>query len=144
MTRTLERAGLQADLAAVEALLGQRTPDEDPVGWMQFQARAESIRQQLEALDEELDTAAAVALFFGGLPVVGSRGIQAEFGGKVLERFQDAVSTELAATQGTVGTRGPIPLWARDQLLITGVARGSIGFVLEEAEPEGQLVDSPL
>jgi hypothetical protein len=61
-----------------------------------------------------------------------------------LEFFQNAVSTQLAASQGSLGARGPIPLRARGQLLVTDVTRGSIGFVLEEAQPEGQLVDTQL
>jgi hypothetical protein len=138
----LERDALQADLAAVQALLKQRTPEEDPIGWMHFQARAKENERRLEAIAAEMDTTASVALFFGGRPVIGSRGIDADFGGKALEQFQNAVSTQLAALQGMLGARGPIPLRARSQLLVTDVARGSIGFVLEEAQPEGQLVDS--
>jgi hypothetical protein len=138
----LERAALEADLAAVQALLSQRTREEDPIGWMHFQSRVKENERRLQAITAELDTTASVALFFGGRPVIGSRGIDADFGGKALEHFQNAVSTQLAALQGTVGARGPIQLRARGQLLVTDVARGSIGFVLEEAQPESQLVDS--
>jgi hypothetical protein len=138
----LERAALEADLAAVEALLRQRTPEDDPIGWTHFQSRTKENELRLQAIAGELDTTASVALFFGGRPVIGSRGIDADFSGKALEHFQTAVSTQLAALQGTVGARGPIPLRARGQLLVTDVARGSIGFVLEEAQSEGQLVDS--
>jgi len=140
----LERAALEADLAAVQALLRQRTPEEDPIGWMHFQARAKENEQRLQAIAAEMDTTASVALFFGGRPVIGSRGIDADFGGKALEHFQNAVSIQLAALQGTVGARGPIPLRAHSQLLVTDVARGSIGFVLEEAQPESQLIDTQL
>ena len=140
----LERDHLEADLATVRSLLNGRNREMDPIGWAHFTARADELERRLSALRDELETTASVALFFGGRPVVGSRGIQADFGGKALEEFQHAISTQLAALQGAVGTRGPIPHRARGQMLITDIARGSLGFVLEEAQPEGGLVDTQL
>ena len=39
MMRRLEFEALRADLAAVEALLKQRSEIEDPIGWFQFNAQ---------------------------------------------------------------------------------------------------------
>ncbi len=139
--KKLELDSLRADLAAIDALLAARSEDDDPIGWMHFQTRRNEIVQQLRSLDRELDTTASVALFFGGRPVIGSRGIEAEFGGQALQQFQTAVSTRLAELSNTVGSRGPLPQWAQGQMLLTDIARGSLGFVLEEAN-QGNLVDS--
>lgn len=142
--KPLDRQVLQAELANVRAMLAQRTEDDDPIGWAFFQSRVRELQQRLAELGEALPTSASVALFFGGRPVVGSRGIEVDFGGKALDGFENAVSTQLAAlqTQGNVGSRGPIPQRARGQLLLTDIARGSLGFVLEESE--GSLVNTPL
>ena len=78
--------------------------------------------------------AAAVALYFGGRPVIGSRGILADFGARAVESFQNLVSTRFAALEGPLGERGPIPQRERSALMITEVAHGSFGFVLEESE----------
>ena len=140
--KILEQQSLEAELAAVQAMLDERSEDTDPIGWAHFSARARELQERLAALKKAPETTASVAVFFGGRPVVGSRGIEAEFGGKALEEFENAVSTQLAAIQGTVGARGPIPQRARGQLLITDVARGSFGFLLEESE--NSLVETPL
>lgn len=138
----LEQQHLEAELATVQALLEERSEEVDPIGWAHFSARVRELEDRLTALEQAPETTASVAVFFGGRPVVGSRGIEAEFGGKALEEFENAVSTQLAAIQGAVGARGPIPQRARGQLLLTDVTRGSFGFLFEEAE--NSLVETPL
>jgi hypothetical protein len=141
--KKLEEEALRADLAAVESLLASRTEEEDPIGWKHFQDRLSELSEQLTTVERQLDTTASVALFFGGRPVFGSRGIEADFGGQALQQFQTAVNTRLAELSTTVGSRGPLPLWAQGQMLLTDLARGSLGFVLEEAN-NVELVDSQL
>ncbi|AMJ61977.1 hypothetical protein [Bosea sp. PAMC 26642] len=143
MLRRLERDATKADLAAVEALLDARTHDEDPVGHLQFARRAEDLNRRLQELEGSPATSGEVGLFFGGRPVAGSYGIQAEFGAKVIAEFQTLVSSTFAAAEGTLGARGPVPQRDRTQLMLTDVARGSFGFILQQAE-ETQLVDSPM
>jgi hypothetical protein len=142
MLKRLEQQAVRADLAAVDGLLGSRTEAEDPVGWLQFSRRKEMLEQQLSA-PSEVSSSAAVGLFFAGRPVFGSRGIAAEFGARAVEQFQAVVSTKHATQEGPIGSRGPIPQRDRSKLMITEVARGSFGFILEEAEGP-QLVESPL
>lgn len=143
MPRKLEVDAARADLRAVEGLLGQRSKQEDPVGWLQFSKRKEALQRQLSELQEHVTTGASVALFFGGLPVLGSRGIKAEFGARAVEQFQDVVTKRYAEHQGPIGTRGPTKQADQTGLFITDVARGSFGFVLEE-DTQDQLVESPL
>lgn len=141
--RKIEKDSLSSDLETVTRLLEERTEDEDPVGWLQFNARRNQIETELAALENTPDTTGTVGLFFSGRPVVGSRGVFADFGGKALDQFQAIVSTQLAATEGPVGMRGPIPQRERAQLIVSNVSRGSFGFILEEANQEGQLLSTP-
>jgi hypothetical protein len=143
MLRRLERDATKADLAAVEALLSARTPEEDPIGHLQFSKRAAALAQRLQELEAAPSTGAEVGLFFGGRPVVGSYGIMAEFGAKVISEFQNLISSTSAAADGTLGARGPVPQRDQTQLLLTDVARGSFGFILQQAE-EHELVDGPM
>lgn len=134
MMRRLEVEALRADLSSIDALLKQRSRADDPVGWFQFNQRKTEIEDRLSALLHATKQAAAVALFFGGRPVIGSKGILADFGARAVESFQSIVSTRFAALEGPLGERGPVPQRERSALMITEVARGSFGFVLEEAD----------
>lgn len=142
MLKRLERDATKADLAAVSALLNSRTPEEDPIGHFQFSRRVEALAQKLRDLDTAPATGAEIGLFFGGRPVIGSHGILADFGTKAVLEFQNIVSSTFAAAEGALGARGPVPQRDRTHLLLTDVARGSFGFILQ-AEEE-QLIDNPM
>ena len=146
MMKRLELDSLKADLAAVEALLACRTASEDPIGWIQYSSRKTALQQQLSDLESKPDHHASVALFFGGRPVIGSRGILADFAGKTLELYQDMVSKRNAAMElgEPLSSRGTIPKRANAQMMVTEVARGSFGFVLEEASKDNEMVETPL
>lgn len=143
MLKRLERDAVKADLAAIQALLEDRTPENDPIGYMQFSQRAEEMSHRLGEIASAPPTWGEVGLFFGGRPVVGSHGILADFGAAAVSEFQNLVSSAFAAAGGTLGARGPVPQRDRTQLLITDVARGSFGFILQQAD-EPQLVDTPM
>ncbi|NMG16635.1 hypothetical protein [Aromatoleum bremense] len=144
MLKMLQLDGLRADLAAVEGLLASRSEEEDPVGWLQLSIRREEIEEEIRSA-QAADVHASVGLFFGGRPVVGSRGIRADFAGQMVAQFQDLVSKRLATLEsGPLAARGPVPLREKAQLMITDVARGSFGFVLEEEPSSDALTDTPL
>lgn len=142
--RKLERDYVHADLAAVNALLDQLT-EEDVMVRFSLEARRDELKASVEAfgLEEDENTASA-ALFFGGRPVIGARGIESEFGGTAVTRFQDLVAKLLAQEGGSLGQRGIVPNKAAATLHITNVVRGSFGFLLEEVEPQGHIVDTAL
>lgn len=146
MLKKLEVDALKADLAAVTALLAARTEDDDPVGWLQLSSRKADLESELIPLEAAPETKAAVALFFGGRPVLGSKGIVANFAGKIIDRYQDLVAKRYAALEsGPLGDRGRIPTSSTNaQMLITEVARGSFGFVLEESSETSSLFDTSL
>ena len=97
--RCLEFDALNADLAAVSSLLEQRSEDEDPIGHLQLTARKSELESELARLQQGHERSASIALYFGGRPVVGSRGILATFGGKMLDIYQDLVSKRFAARE---------------------------------------------
>ena len=136
MLLQLEREFLQADLAQVRALLGQSPPDEDPIEHFQFTHRVRELEARLASFPSAIAAApAAIALFFGGRPVIGSHGIKANFSTKAVGHFQKLVSQRFAADeQGPLASRGRVPLAEETQLLVTDVVRGSFGFVLEAVE----------
>lgn len=138
MLPQLNQQYLQANLAQAEVLLADAAQDDDPIGQHQLGQLVRDLRGKLAAMPQLIAQApAGVALFFGGRPVVGSQGIHAEFGSKILDRFQKIVSQRYASEElGPLSTRGRLPLKDDTHLLITDVVRGSFGFVLQAAQGE--------
>ena len=145
MPRKLHIEGLQADLASLEALLRGARDMDDPVGEYQIGKRKSAIEAELMTLAARPERKASVALFFGGKPVLGSRGVSADFAGHMLESFQDLVSRVFASTEfGSLGERGPIPKRQAADLMVTQLTKGSFGFVLEELSDQGELEETAL
>lgn len=144
MVKKLAYQSMAAEAAAVELLLQGRNAEDDPVGHFQFSRRLARLRTELETLGRP-ELTGSVALFFAGSPVVGSLGIKADFAGRAVEMFQDIVSKRFAASEvGDLGGRGPVPLLANSELLLTNVARGSFGVILEEAESNESLTETQM
>lgn len=140
MLRRTQLDGLRAELASLSTLLSQAQEANDPVGILQYQYRRKAIEREVETLERLVTTHASVALYFGGSPVMGSKGISAEFAGEALEKFQDLVTRTYAKAEfGVLGRRGPIPLKSATRLMVTELARGSFGFVLDEMSDQDDL-----
>ena len=140
----IERDELSAQLATVENILST-LPENDYVGRISFEARREEIEEQLKNLRDHQTKRAQVALYFGGDSVVGSSGIQAEFGTKAVLSFQDLISKAWSSIDGgQLSAMGPIPSRDLSQLHITNVMHGSFGFLLEEMDEYESLFDTPL
>ncbi len=88
---------------------------------MGLEARLEELQRTVAALEEipEAPPTASAALFFGGGPVVGTRGIESEFAGQAIGKFQDIVSKVLAHETSGLGQRGVVPHKAASTLHIT-------------------------
>jgi hypothetical protein len=141
--RKLKRDHASADLSAIEGMIGGLT-DEDVLTRMSLEGRRDELREQLAAIPTEEEQLASAAVFFGGRPVVGSMGIESEFGGKAVSMLQDLVSKQFAHDGGGIGQRGVVPDKSGARLHVTDVLRGSFGFLLEELQPQGQLLDTSL
>lgn len=145
MLKKLEHDALTADLVAVESLLASRTEDEDPIGFFQYSSRRRDIAEQLHRLGSRPDHHAELGIFFGGGPVQGSRGINADFAGKALDDVQALITKRYSELEtGGLKQAGRLPLTDRSRMLVTSVVRGSIGFVLEEASDTAEIVETPL
>jgi hypothetical protein len=136
---------LRSDLAAVTRMIEKSAEFGDVIGAYQFSHRKENIESELLALSSAEEHTGMVALFFGGSPVLGSRGVEADFAGDALSAFQEIIQKKFSIEeQGSNASRGPIAHRAASQLMITDVARGSFGFLLEEAAAGDALADTQL
>ena len=127
MTRALERSELETELAALTGMLSE-LPESFVLERLGFEDRLAEVREQLARLTNPAARNAQVAVYFGGGPVVGTIGIEAEFGGRAVANFQALVSSV-----GAAGRSGSAQADA-GPLLVTGVLHGSFGFQLEELE----------
>jgi len=144
MTLKLDRDQLAADLAALNSLL-LSLPANDYLGRLGLEARRAELREKLGALGEAQERRAAVALYFGGEPVVGSLGIEATFGTQAVGSFQDLLSKVWGSSDGHLQAMGPIKDKEASQLHITSLVHGSFGFLLEELDEGGEpLFETPL
>jgi hypothetical protein len=144
MATFLDRSGIAAELSGIEQLL-RSLPEEDALGRMSLNVRRQQVLEQLEHLGEQRSTLASTALFFGGKPVIGSRGIQAEFASKVLDGYRDSVINMWASAEGEVASRGPVPDQDSARLHVTELLHGSVGFLIEEIDLKAlPLFPSPL
>jgi len=139
----LRRTNAEADLDGVEGMLNG-LGDADFLTRLSLEGRRDELRRELDSLPDEDDQTASAAIFFGGRPVVGSMGIESEFGGSAITQIQDLVSKQFAHDTGGLGQRGVVPGKDFARLHVTDVLRGSFGFLLEELQPQGNLVDSSL
>lgn len=147
MPKKLTIDSLSSEITTVNELLEGAHRLGDIVGELQLEHRLNQLTKKLENLKQNSvrDNSASVALFFGGKPVLGSKGIAAEFAGLALENFQNLISKTFAANEvGELGARGKIPFKANSELMVTGLARGSFGFVLDEMSDQTELEESEL
>lgn len=131
---------LKADMAEVDRLIG-RLPPTSIVNRQSLLARKKEIEKELAELDETKRTTLTYELTFQGQPVDADRGILAKFGTEALRKLTDAISLFAASASTPLGARGSVPKEEDYRLMITDIARGSFGFVLEaelETEDEGK------
>ncbi len=115
----------------------QSLPANDYLGRLGFEARRDLLRDQLLELATVEEHRAQVALYFGGDPVIGSMGVEAEFGAKVIGTFQELLSRVWSNLDDEpLQQMGPIRDKDESQLHITSVVHGSFGFLLEEIGTE--------
>lgn len=147
MPKKLNIDSLSSEIATVKELLVSANRSNDIVGEMQLEHRLKKLTKRVDELKENSlnDNSASVALFFGGHPVIGSKGIAAEFAGIALEQFQNLVGKVFATNElGELGQRGKVPFKSHSELMVTGLTRGSFGFVLDEMSGQVQLEASQL
>ena len=121
---------IEAEIHEVERLLTQ-IPEDAAIDRFSFKQRLDHLRAELAYLQRPGKAPERLRLTFRGAPVSDSRGIHADFSGKVSTAFSDAFSAILAGLNNNLNYMGPIPDRSRHPLLITGTAVGSFGFEIE-------------
>ncbi|MEI6389224.1 MAG: hypothetical protein WCQ50_21675, partial [Spirochaetota bacterium] len=145
MLKKLELESIQAEIGTIDRMLAERDEKTDPLGVMQYRLRRQSLLEEIAGIESNPETSAEIALFFGGRPVLGSKGISSEFATKAIGGFQALVANKYALkAKPRLPIRGPTPQRDQSALLITDIVRGSLGFVLTEADADPSLVDSKL
>ena len=145
MLRRLRLDALRAERGSVLSQIALSDEYGDIVGGSQFRRRLEQIEEEISSIEQQHPTAASVALYFGGRPVLGTRGIAADFAGRCLENYQDLISKTFARREmGSLGERGPIPLRQSTEMMVTGVTHGSFGFILDEMSEQSSILDTQL
>jgi hypothetical protein len=99
---------------------------------MGAESRLRSVESKLAEMPLDEREPARARLTFNGAPVLGSRGIVADFGLRAVNSFSEIVASVAASLSAPLSAMGPIPQRAQHQLLITSTAVGSFGFELEE------------
>lgn len=141
MPLKMEKDYLQAELGTISRIIADCEKYGDLMGKMQFEHRKSQIESHLSSMQNtKVAEKAKVALFFAGHPVLGARAINADFAGNVISEFQHIISKVFANSElGQVGSRGNVALLGKSQMMITSIAKGSFGFVLEEMNEQEDL-----
>ncbi|MBP7410156.1 hypothetical protein [Methanoculleus sp. 10] len=128
---TQEYRQIRSELATLEKMLTQ-LPKSSVIERMSLEARKEALEDALASQETGVHKPFRINLTFRGKPIVGNHGVFADFGGTAVREFADAVAAIGASQSEPLGSRGVIPKREEYQMLITGTATGSFGFVLEE------------
>lgn len=125
---------LLAEKNTLEQLL-EKAPEYDFLGRASLSSRLKSVESQISMIEHERLRKSAV-ITFRGEPVDGSRGISAEFAGKVIDGLNEMIASIVASHQNLLKYKGAIPNRRQNTLMITGTATGSFGFQLELPSPD--------
>ena len=135
--RKLDRDHLQAEISALTTLIASLS-DRDQLGRLSLEERRQELVNELEQLAAASENLAKIALYFGGEPVIGSAGVEAEFSTTAVSNFQDLLTKVWGATSGNLPAMGRVPNKHASQLHITSLVHGSFGFLLEELDDQGE------
>lgn len=124
---------------AILTLLNE-TSDDDVIGRMSLESRLYELNEQLSNIVIDDHPPVKATLTFKGGPVLGTYGIAANFGAKIVNAFNDAISHVASSFSGKLPAQGKIPNVDNNLLMITGTAKGSFGFTLEEFRPDSPLL----
>lgn len=133
-----ERLHLAAEKATLEQLLAE-TPADDVIDRASLEARIVEVERRLASEPALGAEPVRARLTFRGRPVIGSHGVFATFGSEAVRAYSDCIATLAASLSAPLAATGPLPKKEDHQLVITGTALGSFGFVLEEPQPRPKL-----
>jgi|GEM_PF-2639052 len=119
----------------------QDLPEDDVFMRPGFERRLKEVEAELEKLEKPKDGYEEATLLFDGKPVMGSRGIRADFTAEAMDKFEKLLKSIAAALTGRLQERGPVPNIGN--VFITDTQRGSFGFrLMLDNMPAGQQADA--
>lgn len=140
----LEINSLAAEAESIKDLINQ-VPPADLVSKFQLGKKLERINIQLAEASKVEAHHAQLAVLFGGKPVFGSSSILAGFASKALSMLDKIINQQFSfGENGFLPERGRVRFNESSNLAITGLAHQSFGFVLEETNPNAEMIDSGL
>ena len=129
---------LLSEQTALNKMLAQ-IPESNVLGRMSLNDRLEQVEEELKTYDGYSPRLVNATLTFSGPPVIGSRGIQADFGLDAAKGFVKLVGLIGANFHGALPQRGRLSNTDDYRLMITGTAVGSYGFQVESASQQPTL-----
>lgn len=123
-------SSIASEIAELKKILAS-IPDEALIERFGFEQRLERAQAEYLQLQAPGKAPESLRLTFRGAPILGSRGMTADFAGKASSSFADAFAAILAGINSTLRYKGPIPDRSKYPLMITGTAVGSFGFEME-------------
>ena len=130
-----EYQSLLSEQAELRRLVETRSPG-NVFGKASLQWRLEKVEAKLvpyQGLSWQTDR---VRLLFRGAPVMGQRGVLAEFGGSAVNQFAEAVAVVGSSLSGELADGGAVPRRDQYRLEITDTVPGSFGIELEDASQQ--------
>lgn len=147
MLRQSRASLLRAESAEVERMLSGLSP-KSITARFSLEAKRQQLQDELSQLEGEPNTTAVVRLLFMGVPVRGTLAIDAAFASNALCAYQELIAKAVTSRNGARKRKKKgAAVINKAPFYLTGVARGSFGFVLEEnkdANPQLSLVDTAL
>ncbi|HAT1525150.1 TPA: hypothetical protein I8W52_000261 [Morganella morganii] len=107
--------------------------EDDVISRMSLEYRLSQIDEEIKNSNINIHSPAKAVITFKGDPVLGTVGISAAFGAKILKAFNSAIMHVSTSLMSVFGAQKIEPM------IITGTAKGSFGFVLEEPSRSGVL-----
>jgi hypothetical protein len=133
-----ELLALKAEANSLQKML-EKISSEDVLDQASVETRLTIVQEKLDKATPQKRELARAVLTFSGQPVIRSEGIRANFATKALAAFTDAITAVSASRNEPLAAMGPVPNRQQYQMMITGTARGSFGFQLEESPAQLEL-----
>ena len=131
MTTFRKKESLQTELIGLEHLYSI-TPD-GPIAKPLLKSQIESLKIEIGKIEANPLAAPETEIFFGQGPVIGSLGIEANFAGNVINKFQNMVTNHFAAKfRGVLRKIGRRMGEADSRLFLTALPKGSFGLQLSQ------------
>ena len=123
---------LQSELVGLNELLSL-APHDAVIDRIGFEDRMARLREELESDPPPSRWPAAARITFNGVPVSGRQGIQPHFGGTAIDVFSKFINSLTETQIDLLEQPDEEPRGEEPYIMITGIARGSFGFEIEES-----------